>query len=888
MTLAEIATATCACLLTYLVHSVAVLAPVWLLLRKFRAPASPELRVLVWKLAILAPCVTVIAVTCIGGPHFGLEIALGEQSEHSSAAIAQSGGSSRGFTAPEPWDVSTSWAFNSVPTAADAELVSGSPLAVNEAITSTSRSVAIVGGGQIWMTGMSCLWLLIAVSGLMKLVFEWNRLRRNAVPILNSTLHESLARLRERMGLRRQVALLSSPQFDSPITAGILSPFVVFPGDSSKQSLCFTDAENEAILAHELAHVVHRDAVWNLLVQIVCRVFFFQPLNLLAARELRQQMDFVADATAARILGEPTSLVHCLFRFAETLSRSSLSQSRMAPLASGMAVFESTLGRRIEVLLDCQQSAAPLALRSRMMLMAIASLGVIAVATAAPRAVGESLPAPSNHDLLLATIERNEVMNKSLTSAVMIAGLAMSAAADDAPREKLPAPQKEAVSLKTTPDELPAGIRGFNGMLVGRVAAKDSEKGTFTLLVDAVARVWENNRAEDPRSLVGKTIQINGVFGRFLDVLIVTRIGETVEFECKHDGDQLVFPGELLRKVAAFNAEDYPTLPDEFRGFKGLVSAVVTKKDPETFELILQVDRIRETWEGSRSKDAKSIEGKSLMLVGFWNRREAYHNLKVGEKIEVGMHHKTLNSDHLTVIEGVRKTGESQIRSEAGSTRSTERAMERKGGDGTPNGLQGFRGMLVGRLVEKDVERGTFTITVDAVPRVWENNQSENPKALIGKQVMAEGVTGRLIDALVVVRTGDTIQFGALYDGGPRIRVGEILHKVTPVKPGDYPVLPDDFRGFRGMVTAKVIRKSDELFELIVEVEQIHETFAENGASNPRSILKKQVMLAGFWNRKDEYHSLSVGDTIRCGMTHTQRLSDHLTVVESLQKTGEK
>lgn len=82
--------------------------------------------------------------------------------------------------------------------------------------------------------------------------------------------------------------------------------------------------------------------------------------------------------------------------------------------------------------------------------------------------------------------------------------------------------------------------------------SKDIEKGIFLVLVDAVPRVWQGNKAEDPKSIVGKTAEVTGVFGKFLEVLVEMRTGETIEFECKHDGDRLRFPGELLRKVAPF------------------------------------------------------------------------------------------------------------------------------------------------------------------------------------------------------------------------------------------------------------------------------------------------------------------------------------------------
>ena len=317
-------------------------------------------------------------------------------------------------------------------------------------------------------------------------------------------------------------------------------------------------------------------------------------------------------------------------------------------------------------------------------------------------------------------------MVNRITALAILTGLTLPATADDSPKTKNePTTTAVAVELQTTPDDLPDGIHKFNGMLVGRLAAKDVEKGTFVVQIDAVPRVWRNSKAENPRSVVGKTVEVDGVFGKFLDVLVVVKKGETIEFEARHDdGNRLTFPGEMLRKVAPYDPEDYPLLPEEFRGFQGAVVADIVKKDPETLELIVRVDRVLDTWKDNRAKQPKSIEGKQMMLAGFWQRKEAYHELKAGDRIEVGMQHIGLRSEHLTVAEFVRKTGE--------SPQSDRAKMKREAT--TPEGglteeLRGFRGMLVGRLVSKDVERGTFTIAVDAVPRVWNNNEASNPKS---------------------------------------------------------------------------------------------------------------------------------------------------------------
>ena len=129
-----------------------------------------------------------------------------------------------------------------------------------------------------------------------------------------------------------------------------------------------------------------------------------------------------------------------------------------------------------------------------------------------------------------------------------------------------------------------------------------------------------------------------------------------------------------------------------------------------------------------------------------------------------------------------------------------------------------------------------------------------------------------MLDALVVARVGETIEFGALNEGGDRLRVGEVLRKVAPVKPGDYPELPDEFRGFKGMVVGKVVKKDEHLLESDCRDQRNQRVRSTaSRAKKAESIIGKQVMLAGFWQRKDAFHSIRVGDMIECGVDHRNR-----------------
>jgi hypothetical protein len=411
-------------------------------------------------------------------------------------------------------------------------------------------------------------------------------------------------------------------------------------------------------------------------------------------------------------------------------------------------------------------------------------------------------------------------------------------------------------------------------MLVGRLVKKDVEKGTFVINVDAVPRVWRNSKARSPKSLIGKNITVDGVFGKWLDVLLLVKEGETLECEARHDGGSgLTFPGELLRKVAPFKPEDYPVLPEAFRGFTGAVSGKIVTKNTDLLEVIVEVDRILDTWKNNTAKKPESIIGKRIMVGGFWQRKEAYHGLKAGNQIEVGLRHIGRQSDHLSVIEFVRKVN-----------RDGDSPRERDEADFP---ARGFMGALVGRLVEKDVEKGTLVLQVNAVPRVWKNNKARNPKALIGREVEIDGIASRLLDVLLTTKKGETLEVAARHDGGTRLTFpGELLRKVAPYRPEDYPVLPDGFRGFQGVVTAEIVKKDETMFGLIVEVASVNRTFEKSRAKKAESIVGKNAILAGFWRRKELYGGLNVGDRIEAGVKHEVAGTDVLSVFEGVRKVG--
>ena len=71
-------------------------------------------------------------------------------------------------------------------------------------------------------------------------------------------------------------------------------------------------AEQRALLAHELGHLVRRDPLWQAAAATVVRLTVFQPLNRLALQKLRVASEQAADDFAVRLTGDAVALARAL------------------------------------------------------------------------------------------------------------------------------------------------------------------------------------------------------------------------------------------------------------------------------------------------------------------------------------------------------------------------------------------------------------------------------------------------------------------------------------------------------------------------------------------------------------------------------------------------
>lgn len=106
----------------------------------------------------------------------------------------------------------------------------------------------------------------------------------------------------------------ASHLLESPVVMGVARPVVVVPMDFEER---FPEAEQRALLAHELAHIQRGDPWRNALQCVLESLVFWHPAAVWVSRCVRHEREMAADEVAAGAAGGSLPLAHALHRLAE-------------------------------------------------------------------------------------------------------------------------------------------------------------------------------------------------------------------------------------------------------------------------------------------------------------------------------------------------------------------------------------------------------------------------------------------------------------------------------------------------------------------------------------------------------------------------------------------
>ena len=171
------------------------------------------------------------------------------------------------------------------------------------------------------------------------------RFRQRQLRVDQAAVRQRVDRLAGRLGVGRRVDILASSRLAAPIAFGVLRPVIVLPAGFVDD---FDARQQEAMLAHEVAHLAAGDPLWQLLADLAAVLLWWHPLVWWARRQGRAAGELAADEACLLVPQGADTLAACLVVLARRLE----SRPRLAWLAMAGPGLRSALGQRVERLLS--------------------------------------------------------------------------------------------------------------------------------------------------------------------------------------------------------------------------------------------------------------------------------------------------------------------------------------------------------------------------------------------------------------------------------------------------------------------------------------------------------------------------------------------------------
>lgn len=180
--------------------------------------------------------------------------------------------------------------LHELPTLVERENSEGKPPAMAEAAVVRSHDRPL----PSWPVLGFSLWALVSLAGVIALAVETWRLHRlcGRARMLPADLQSRLAApLARTLGLRHTPVLGMAGQNDGPLVTGWLRPRVLLP----EVFMNWPEERQRAVLLHEFAHVLRRDALVQCTATLICVLHWFNPFAWLLLKQLRHEAECACD-----------------------------------------------------------------------------------------------------------------------------------------------------------------------------------------------------------------------------------------------------------------------------------------------------------------------------------------------------------------------------------------------------------------------------------------------------------------------------------------------------------------------------------------------------------------------------------------------------------------
>ena len=217
-----------------------------------------------------------------------------------------------------------------------------------------------------WLVAGWTIGVLLFSLRLLQECCHVKRLRSDQTGTLDPAWVEILNDLRCRLNISRPVRLLKSGLVEVPTVLGWLRPLILLPASSVTG---LSPAQLEAVLAHELAHVLRYDYLINAFQIVVETLLFYHPAVWWISRCIREERELCCDDLVLRV---------CSDRVVYARALASLEELRAAAPRLAFAASGGPLLKRVRRLLGSAAEDRPATARE---ICGLALLGIGLVLT---------------------------------------------------------------------------------------------------------------------------------------------------------------------------------------------------------------------------------------------------------------------------------------------------------------------------------------------------------------------------------------------------------------------------------------------------------------------------------------------------------------------------
>ena len=190
---------------------------------------------------------------------------------------------------------------------------------------------------SIWFVGM-VFFLIRLLGGLIYI----QHLKTNQLYAIEKRWQIKMEKILKKTPINKSVKLFESGLVKVPIVIGYLKPLILMPIGAINN---MSEQEVEAILSHEIAHVLRNDYILNIVMSFIEVLFYFHPAVWWISDNVKKERENCCDDLAIQLCGDSMTYAKALVRIQEM-------QLKGPRLAMGFSGNKNQLLNRIKRILN--------------------------------------------------------------------------------------------------------------------------------------------------------------------------------------------------------------------------------------------------------------------------------------------------------------------------------------------------------------------------------------------------------------------------------------------------------------------------------------------------------------------------------------------------------